>query len=821
MKHLPRRHAFRGILHCALTLGGAAAAALPAAALAQAAATLDVPAGPLDAALNRYAAQAGLVLVYDPALMRGLRSPGLHGSYPPDAALAALLRDTGLMARRGDAGRYAIVREPAGAAQLEAVTVDGYSLGESSEALGGYAIPASATATKLDLSLRETPQTVSVMTRQRIEDQNLNSVSDVLQQAPGISVQNMGSERFNVYSRGYAIDQYQLDGVPTVVEVGTQDVAPSLADTVVYDRVEVLRGAAGLMSGVGEPAGTLNFVRKRPTTQFQGHVSAGAGSWDRFRLEADVAGPLNPSGSVRGRAIAAQQRGGSFIDYYREKKDVLYGVIEADLTATTQLTAGIDYQRKQPTGTLGGLGTPLFYSTGEQADLRRSRSVAARNNFFDVEAVTVFGSLRQELGGGWTGKLSFNRLESQRDFQTAMASLTAGFANPVTGAGVPLWIQGGNSRQVQTGLDLHLEGPYTLFGREHQLVAGVSFTESDTKSDVMRDVSGAAAANPFNLYGWRNQSVHPDLVKNYDNDTYTRESGAYLATRLRPTDRLSLIAGARVSNYKWHYQQLFAAPASRPFDQDMLAEENGRVSPYAGVLYDLDDSSTIYASYASIYKPQYYRDRNGRMLDPRQGENIELGWKGEFANGRLEASAAVYEIRQDNLAIADDGQIVPGTDNVAAYRAVPGARTRGLDLELTGELSPGWQVSASYAYNRSEDADGKRIKTVMPEHLVKVWTTYRLPGDWNRTVVGAGVNWQSRIHYSATPWQLGRTVTASQPAYAVVNLMASHEFSPSLTATLNLNNVFDKKYLDSLDTTFNTGYYGAPRNAMLNLKYRF
>jgi len=171
--------------------------------------------------------------------------------------------------------------------------------------------------------------------------------------------------------------------------------------------------------------------------------------------------------------------------------------------------------------------------------------------------------------------------------------------------------------------------------------------------------------------------------------------------------------------------------------------------------------------------------------------------------------------------VADDGYLVPGTDNIAAYRAVPGAKTKGIDVELTGEVMPGWNLAASYTYSRTQDSEGVRIKTVMPEHMVKVWTTYRLPGAWQRLTVGGGVNWQSAIYYSTTPWQLNKTVTARQDAYAVVNLMARYDFSRQLSATLNLNNLFDKKYLSSLDTTFNTGYYGAPRNAMLNLRYSF
>lgn len=809
----------------ALTAIHLAVAAAPGYALAQPApvAPPAVEAGPLDLVLNRYADQAGLALSYDPQATRDLRSPGAPAGLAVDAAFERILAGSGLRAVRTGERRYTLQRQAAlaGPVQLAAVTVSGSGVPQPTEGTGAYTAAITNTATRLNLSPRETPQSISIISRQRIDDQSLTNINAVLQQTPGISVQNMGSERFNVLSRGYAIESYQVDGVPTVVEVGTQDVSTSLADMAIYDRVEVLRGAAGLMTGAGEPSGTLNMIRKRPTAQFQGYASASVGSWDLYRAEADLGGPLNASGSVRGRAVAVYQQNRSFIDYYRQQRQVFYGVIEADLSDSTLLTAGIDYQRNRPRGSMGGLGVPLFYSNGKQMDLARSTNVASRNNTFDVDASNVFMALDQKLAGDWSVKFSANRLDSRRDFQTAMASVTAGFANAQTGAGMPLWIQGGKSRQTQTGLDLRVEGPYRLLGRQHDFVMGLSFSESVTESDVYRDTSGYAAAHPFNLYAWRGQAVSPRFVKNYDNDTYVRETGAYAATRFRLTDALSAIAGARLSSYKWDYHQIFADPASRPFDQALLAKSNDVVTPYAALVYDIDDEHSAYASYTTIYKPQYYRDRNGKALDPRDGVNYELGIKSDWLGGALGSSLAVFQTRQNNLAVTDDGYLVPGTDSVAAYRAVPGARTNGIDLEVTGEVAPGWNLAASYTYSRTQDADGERIKTVMPAHMAKVWSTYRLPGAWHRLTVGGGVNWQSAIYYSVTPWRLGRTVTARQDAYAVVNLMARYDFSRRLSATLNLNNVFDRKYLSSLDTTFNTGYYGAPRNAMLNVRYAF
>ena len=241
---------------------------------------------------------------------------------------------------------------------------------------------------------------------------------------------------------------------------------------------------------------------------------------------------------------------------------------------------------------------------------------------------------------------------------------------------------------------------------------------------------------------------------------------------------------------------------------------------YAGVVYDLNDIHSVYASYTSIFKPQSVRDATGATLDPREGDNYEIGLKSEFFGGRLNTSVAAYEIKQDNLAVVDPGQVVPGT-TTAAYKAVSGATTRGFEVEANGELMPDWNIAASYNHSITKDSDHERINTEAPANMVKLWTTYRLPGDFNRLTVGGGANWQSGTHITVTPSTALGTVKAKQEQFTVVNLMARYQLTDQLSTTLNVNNVFDKKYISALDTTFYSGYYGEPRNVMLSAKYQF
>lgn len=779
---------------------------------------ISIAAQSLNQALLQLGQQTDIQIYYLPETVAGLSAPAVSGKLTAEQALAALLRGTGVQAS-WNGKTVSLSRSASGdATQLAPVMVVG-GASSTTEGTGSYAAQGpSNTATKLGLIARETPQTVSVVTRQRIEDQALTSIGDVLQQTPGISVQNIGSDRYTIYSRGYAIDNYQLDGLSTLSDIVSQNVPQGLADMAIYDRVEVLRGASGLLTGAGDPSGVVNMVRKRPTRSFQGHADIGYGSWDQFRAEVDVGGPLVDSGRIRGRLVGAQQQGHSYMDYFKPKKDILYGVLEADLTDTTLFRIGVDHQKNDPRGSTGS-GFPLFYDTGTQTDFPVSTSAGARWNTNKMEVTNTFMSLEQKLPNEWSLNVAGNYMDGRRSGQRADASW--GYPNETTGDGVKLYGGVSSAKQRQASFDVHVKGPFQLLGREHELVLGFNSSEYKNFHEPMR--YAGIEGTPVNIYNWNNDPARPNISgeKLFDYDLHVKQYGAYSALRFKPSDDLALILGARISSYRYSLAQEYPDPILARNNSLKTMNESGVVTPYAGVVYDINDVHSVYASYTSIFKPQSARDRTGAFLDPREGNNYEMGLKSEYLGGRLNSSIALYQIRQDNLAEVDQGRTVPGTVRETAYRAVKGAKTQGLDVEFNGEVLSGWNVALSYTYSQTKDAQGERIKTLVPRHMAKLWTTSRLPGAWHRLTLGGGVNWQSKVEFTATPWDLGKTVTATQDSYAVVNLMGRYDFNKHLSATLNVNNLFDKKYLSSLDETFYTGYYGAPRNVMVNMRYSF
>lgn len=799
----------------------APALAQESAAAATATLNFQVPAGDLATALRQVASQSRVILSFTPEQTRGKTSAGLNGRHDVLAALNGVLRGTGLKAERSANGSY-VLRPADAAAGGEAMAmmpeVSVKAQQDATEGSGAYVstLPI-ATATPLGLSIRETPQSVSVITQQRMQDQGLNTIAQVMAQTPGITLFSLGSERTGFTSRGYSITNYQLDGVSTHSENLGLNAIPSqsLADMALYDRIEVLRGASGLMTGAGDASGAINMVRKKPTAQFQASVEGELASYDERRGMADVSGPLNETGTVRGRLVTVYEEGDSIIDGYSRDKKVVYGVVEADLSRDTKLTAGVTHQRKRSNGSLSYLGFPLFYSNGVMTDLPRSFSPAAKSNRFDTNSTDLFATVEHALANDWKLKISANRVQSSQEERAVYLSVSGGFPDQATGDGLSLNADYRDYQLQVNSVDVNVRGPFSAFGRQHELVLGMDYSEFQSRTDGRFD--RGVENTPVNLYRW-NRTATPEFGgTTVIYDSTRRQASAYAASRFNLSERLKLIAGAKVLRYSENY--ISDAPSVN-FYSASPASESRVFTPYGGLVFDIDGTHSAYASYSTIYQPQASQDRYGKLLAPREGKTFEAGIKSGWLDGRLNTSAALYQIRQSNLSESDPGYTVPGTNN-PANRAIKGAKTQGVDVEATGAITPDWNISASWSYSQTENNAGKAILTTFPRHLVKLWTTYRLPGDLNRLTIGGGVNWQSRVYSDIDAWQINSTMHWEQKAYSVASLMARYDVNDKLSATVNVANLFDKKYTASVSDWWYSGMYGPARKVALSVRYQF
>jgi len=812
----------------ALMIGASAAAmvpALPASAqtvnASQGRAQFDIPRQSLESAIMAFGFQSGMRVTADQGVVAGRQSPGVSGSLSSFEALSRLLTGTGVTWRQIDGRSIALVKAPEGAQddaiQLGPVQVSGSGEGGAGEAILTSDVAAtegtrsyttrgpSGTSTGLALTLRETPQSISVITRERMDDQRLVSITDVLQQTPGINLTRDGGERFGISARGGAVNSFQYDGVLTQVQNTTRTVPQTALDTALYDRVEVLRGATGLMTGAGDPGGLVNLIRKRPTRELQGYLQTNVGSWSFYRAEADISGPLVESGAIRARAVAMAQDNDTFMDGYSQKSSLLYGVIEADVTDTTLVRGSIDYQRYRPSG---APGVPGVFSNGKQTNFPRSYSTGAPWGGDDFDTYNYAVALEQRLPHDWVFKANANFMTVERNFKSARyqpSSVNASLNEETGLANVDASY--GYAKQDQQGVLASLSGPLHLFGREHELY--VSYNYNRYYNDYA--ASSGTGSKVINYYTWNNQfpepeSYTPALTQYF----YYKQQGINASARLKPVDGVSVILGGRLTNFDYRNYMVLLPSGSGSTYGDTRAR--GRFTPYAGMVVDLDRHHSLYASYADIFQPQASLDRDGNVLPPVIGSNYEIGWKGAFNDERLNASVALYQVIRDNVGELDDGLLVPGTTDVQAYRPVKGAKTRGIEAEINGEVLPGWNVSANYTHVVTRDAEGVRSLTQIPKDTVKLWTTYRFDVAERPLTLGGGVNWTSATYY---PY---KTFRIAQGDYAVANLMARYEFNDNLSASVNVNNLFDKSYYVSMYTL---SVYGQPRNVMGTVRYSF
>ncbi|WDH20935.1 TonB-dependent siderophore receptor [Pseudomonas chlororaphis] len=767
---------------------------------------LDIPVQSLGTALQEFGRQTNLQVLYSPQDVQGKQSTAVKGKMDTQRAIGILLTGSGIRySLQGNSLTLSATSAGAEGLELSPTQVTANQLGNVTEGTGSYTPGTIATATRLPLTLRETPQSISVVTRQHMDDFALNSVDAVMRHTPGITVSAFDTDRTNYYSRGFSINNFQYDGIPSAVRNVAYSAGNTLSDMAIYDRIEVLKGASGLLSGAGSLGGTINLVRKKPTADFQGHTTLGAGSWDNYRSELDVSGPLTETGNVRGRAVAAYQDKNSFIDRYSTKNSVFYGIVEFDLSPDTLLTVGADYQDNDPRGSTWSGSFPLLNSKGERNDAKRSFSNATDWSSWQQYTRTVFATLEHDLGDGWVTKLQLDHKYNGYDAQ--MGSIQ--FNQPQPDGSAEINAQRYKGDTTSDSADLYVSGPFSLLGRDHDLVLGGSISKAHWKGKGYWDET-FSVPNRVDYNNWHGNLPKPDWGPvSQRTDDVIRQTGVYMTTRLNVTDDLKVLLGGRVVNY--------SLTGLTP-----TYTESGRFIPYAGAIYDLNENFSVYASYTDVFMPQenFNRDRDNKLIEPDEGENYEIGIKSEFFDGRLNASLAYFEVKETNRSVPDDAynNQTPTPPNYAFKGSK--ATTKGYELEVSGELAPGWQVQGGYTHKVVRDDNDVKLSTFEPEDQLSLYTTYKLTGDLDKMTIGGGARWQNKAWQQIWNSPKGVNEDITQESYWVVDLMTRYQITKNLSATLNVNNIFDKYYYTNVGF-YNSAIYGEPRNVMVTTRWDF
>ncbi|MGX5725424.1 TonB-dependent siderophore receptor [Metapseudomonas otitidis] len=792
---------------------------------------LDIPAQGLVSALNTLAKQANLQLLYSPDTIRNIRSPVVKGSMEPDQALRVLLRDSGLTYQFD--GQTVTLSAPSDSSALDLAPVEVGAIGldATSEGTDSYAGRA-VTIGKGVHTLRETPQAVTVLTRKLMDDQNINTIDQAMEKTPGIAVYEspMGGKYF--YSRGFMMQgQYQYDGVP--LDVGSEYVQANSfsGDMAFYDRVEVLKGAAGMMKGSGSSAGGVNFVRKRGQDKPTTSLTLSAGTWDNYRGQMDTGGPLNESGSLRGRAVVAQQDRQYFYDLGKREDQILYGALDYDLTPDTTIGVGVAYESLDATPCWHGLPR---YSNGKSVNLSRSTCLGASWNNWESERTTVFTDLSHRLNEDWTFKFASIYTHNEQDIKYALSETNGGVAPGSTSAPSTVYSGLFDYNQTDYGFDAYLDGKFDAFGLEHELIVGANASRGKTRDHY-------ALINMTSLLGVTQDPLNPNPHIPQPPDSFyapnsyrggpvptesdTRQFGTYATLRMKLAEPLTFVLGSRVS---WYRNKRDSYTQAWDYWQHDRSQENGQVTPFAALIYDLNDNWSVYTSYADIFQPQStYTDESGSPIQPKTGASYELGIKGELVDGRVNTAFNLFRTVEEHRAEANYSTTCVGSSDGFCYSDVGKVRAQGFEAEISGEVIDRLQLLAGYTYTQTKYLDSANTNpqepafsvTYFPRHLFRVWADYQLPGDLERWSLGTGVTTQSDVSYrdaNVTP-----AVKSTQAGYAVWSGRVGFRIDENWSVALNGNNLFDKKYYQSVGAVSWGNFYGEPRNFMVTLKGNF
>jgi outer-membrane receptor for ferric coprogen and ferric-rhodotorulic acid len=760
----------------------------------------DMPAQPLETALKLFSKQSGVKVTLPESQCKECRAHSVSGSLTPTDALHALLADTGLTFICIEKGSVTLVLSENGMAgkstditmRHDEITVIGHHV--VTEGTKSYTSSAVTVAGKEPLSMREIPGSVSVITRQQMDDRNMVNLADAMEQSTGVSL-SPGSDLYATYyyARGYIMNE-MTDGMAEINGRYHQ------WDLGIYDRIEVIRGPYGLLQGGSlHPTGSINLVKKQPLDRFAFSANASLGSWESYSGTFDVTGPLLRNKKVRGRLVMSGRDRNFFWDGGHEKKWTGYGAIQADITRRTTFSLGLVAQE---TNNPGYSGNPSF-TDGRQLPFARSFSPYPEWNRYIRNDQEAIAGIEHKFDSGWGAK--FRLRDSKLDTTTHEAY-------PGTGVDPNTMTLDFNRRAIEYtyrwfGTDIYVSGPFRVFNRTHNLLFGWNYDRWTSESYTSGGVK-VKNISIFNIAGpGLTDEIRPPYTQGTNYDYW--QDGFYGKLQLKVFEPLSVVLGGRIGDYTSQTRYVYP---STPTPWTSGYQAHNQFTKYGGVVYDVTKRISLYGSYSDIFVPQTSGSwPDNKPLDPRAGEQSEIGSKGEFFNKKLNASLALFLIRDKNRAYEDP-------DHPNYYISRGEVETKGIEAEATGSPLTGLDITAGYTYattvyEKDSTRQGQDVNMWSPTQMFKLWALYRFQkGHLRNLSLGAGANAYSESKAAGTNYM------HIQPSYAVFNAQAGCQISENLKATLTFSNISDKKYYASVGSLYVNNIYGTPRSFTLTLR---
>ncbi len=645
-------------------------------------------------------------------------------------------------------------------------------------------------ATNLPMEVKDTPQSISTIDKETLRDFGATDSNDALRYGTGLTVDEWETNRTSYSSRGFEVMLTQIDGLGMANDWG---LVVGQQDTYLFDKIELVRGANGLLTGVGNASGTINYVRKRPTNKDGGEALVTLGSHGLKRAALDYNKVLTQDGKWAGRLVVVEEDKDSYLRALNNKRTAIYGVVEGQIGLDGVLTLGLTHQdNKQRSPMWGSLTLP--HADGSLAEFDVSASTAQDWTRWNTRSQSAFVEYTHMLSPDWETKFTYNHAEGTSATKLFYAYTFTGYLND-DNTGLVGWPYRSEGKSSSDILDANLTGRFSAFGRQHEAVFGLSHSK---QKSLTESYAGATfpvmpafpyAGDVYAEPAWGAKSVASD-----GEQSITR---LYAAARLALTDRLKGIVGVNAINLKRDGTAIYGGGTN------LDNETTKKTSPYIGATYDITPDALAYASYSDIFQAQDQRDVNGAFLAPMKGVNAEAGIKAEWLDRKLLTTFAVFSAEQKGLAT------IAGFDAVAQsnYYEPKDVKARGFDIEATGRVGTDTRVTAGFTSLKLSGPDGNDIYEWVPRRTLKLRADTRVAA-LPQLRVGSGVRWQSAV---------SKVAGAQQGAHALVDAFAAYELSPAATLRLNVYNLFDKKHLRTVQFG---AIYGAPRTAALTLEYK-
>ncbi|KJZ48150.1 TonB-dependent siderophore receptor [Pseudomonas fluorescens] len=773
----------------------------------------NLPAAPLTNTLNQIASQAGLALSLNPSLAAGKTSAPVKGQFDAAGALREALRGTGLQLEQSSVGTYTLVAVPEGVMDLPATSVIGVQDTESAWGpVQGYLAKRTAAGTKTDTALVEAPRSISVVTREQMDDRNAHTLDDAVRYLPGITSSSFGSDTRADWLRvrGFEPTQF-LDGLPLPKGVYSNP----KQETWNLDRLALLRGPASSVYGQTPPGGLLDMVSRRPSAEASSEIQLQYGSDNHRQINFASTGKIDDEGQFLYSLSGVLRDGGTPIDHIDDKRYNIAPSLTWNIDDDTRFTLLTQFTRDDT-----GITSQFYPIQGTKidmpfGDISHHKNLGDPNyDFYDRTYYALGYAFEHRLNDVWQFRQNLRYTKSELSFQ----AVTVNSYNPEFAEfGFVVDDQGNTGRGTtnvdediaQFAVDNNFQGDFVTGDVSHTLLIGLDHQRNTTNYlSIFGTAPGINVNDP--VYGLPITRPARSTAF-YDYEQKTQQTGLYIQDQMA-LDQWRLTLGGR-EDWVHTGTKFFNKGDATNTERDKNFSGNAAIS------YVFDSGFVPYLSYAESFQPTSNAVASPtESFKPTEGKQWELGIKYQPPGSNTLLTAAVYDLTQKNVSVTNN------VGNVTVTSQTGEVKVKGLELEAVSDVTENLKVTAAYTLAKSEVQEGiykgNRLQ-LMPNQQASVWGDY----TWHNGVldgfgIGAGARYTGNTYGDQANTLLGKA-----GAYTVFDAVVHYDLGrldnslKGASLAVNATNLFDKDYISTCDSFY--CYYGDQRSVVASATYKW